>query len=42
MIPPVRIAHDLAAVWARFEFLVAGKMDHCGTDLFNLIRTDGK
>ncbi|MBV8475296.1 MAG: nuclear transport factor 2 family protein [Acidobacteria bacterium] len=40
--PLVRIDHDLAVVWAPFEFLVDGKVDHCGTDLFNLIRTDGK
>jgi hypothetical protein len=39
--PLVRIDHDLAMVWARFEFLVDGKVDHCGTDLFNLVRTDG-
>ncbi|HVO61776.1 MAG TPA: nuclear transport factor 2 family protein [Terriglobales bacterium] len=40
--PLVRIDHDLAVVWAPFEFLVDGKVDHCGTDLFNLVRTDGK
>jgi hypothetical protein len=40
--PLVRIDHDLAMVWARFEFLVDGKLDHCGTDLFNLVREDGK
>jgi hypothetical protein len=40
--PLVRIDHDLAVVWAPFEFLEDGKVDHCGTDLFNLIRTDGK
>ena len=40
--PLVRIDHDLAMVWAPFEFLVDGKVDHCGTDLFNLVRTDGK
>jgi len=40
--PLVRIDHDLAMVWARFEFLVDGKVDHCGTDLFNLVRSDGK
>jgi Putative lumazine-binding len=40
--PLVRTDHDLAVVWAPFEFLVDGKVDHCGTDLFNLIRTDGK
>ena len=40
--PLVRIDHDLAMVWAPFEFLVDGKPDHCGTDLFNLVNTDGK
>jgi hypothetical protein len=40
--PMVRIDHDLAMVWAPFEFLVDGKPDHCGTDLFALVRTDGK
>jgi len=40
--PLVRIDHDLAVVWAPFEFLVDGKVDHCGTDLFNLVRAEGK
>ena len=40
--PLVRIDHDLAVVWAPFEFLVDGKVDHCGTDLFNLVRMDGR
>jgi hypothetical protein len=29
-------------VWVPFEFLVDGKVDHCGTYLFNLVRKDGK
>jgi hypothetical protein len=40
--PLVRIDNDLAVVWAPFEFLTDGKVDHCGTDLFNLVRSDGK
>jgi hypothetical protein len=40
--PLVRVDNDLAVVWAPFEFLVEGKKDHCGTDLFNLVHTDGK
>ena len=40
--PLVRIDHDLAVVWAPFEFLVDDKVDHCGTDLFILVRTDGQ
>jgi hypothetical protein len=40
--PLVRIDNDLAVVWAPFDFLVDGKIDHCGTDLFNMVRIDGK
>ena len=40
--PLVRIDNDLAVVWAPFDFLVDSKVDHCGTDLFNLVRVDGK
>jgi hypothetical protein len=40
--PLIRIDNDLAVVWAPFEFLVDGKVDHCGTDLFNVVRKDGK
>jgi hypothetical protein len=40
--PLVRIDNDLAVVWAPFEFLVDGKVDHCGTDLFNAVRADGQ
>ena len=40
--PLVRIDNDLAVVWAPFDFLIDGKVDHCGTDLFNLVRVDGK
>lgn len=40
--PLIRIDRDLAMVWAPFEFLVNGQVDHCGTDLFTLVRTDGK
>ena len=40
--PLVRIDNDLAVVWAPFDFLVDGKVDHCGTDLFNMVRVEGK
>jgi hypothetical protein len=40
--PLIRIDHDLAVVWAPFEFLVDGTVDHCGTDLFNLVHAEGK
>src|ERR1700730_10394255 len=40
--PLIRIDNDLALVWAPFEFLIDGKVDHCGTDFFNLVRKEGK
>lgn len=40
--PLVRIDNDLAVVWAPFDFLVDGKIDHCGTDLFSLVRQNGR
>jgi Putative lumazine-binding len=40
--PLVRIDNDLAVVWAPFEFRIEGKLHHCGTDLFNLVRNNGK
>src|SRR5580704_13755467 len=40
--PLIRIDNDLAVVWAPFEFQVDGKVDHCGTDLFNLVRQNGR
>lgn len=40
--PLVRIDNDLAVVWAPFDFLVDGKVDHCGTDLFDMVRVDGQ
>ena len=40
--PVIRIDNDLAVVWAPFAFTIDGKVDHCGTDLFNLMRVDGQ
>lgn len=40
--PIIHIDGDLAVVWAPFDFLADGKVDHCGTDLFNLVRVEGK
>jgi hypothetical protein len=40
--PLVRIDNDLAVVWAPFDFLIDGKVSHCGTDLFNLVRENGE
>jgi hypothetical protein len=39
--PLIRIDHDLAVVWAPFDLLVDGRIDHCGTDLFNLVQQNG-
>lgn len=39
--PQVHIDNDLAVVWAPYEFLVDDKVDHCGTDLFNMVQVDG-
>ena len=40
--PNVRIDHDLAVVWAPFNFFIDGKLDHCGRDLFNLTQKNGR
>lgn len=40
--PLVRIDDDVAIVWAPFEFLIDGKVDHCGRDIVQLVRVDGR
>jgi hypothetical protein len=40
--PLVKIDNDLAVVWAPFDFYVDGKVSHCGTDLFNLVRQNSQ
>jgi hypothetical protein len=40
--PQVHIDHDLAVVWAPFNFFIDGKLDHCGRDLFSLNEKNGK
>lgn len=40
--PLIKIDNDLAVVWAPFDFYVDGKVNHCGTDLFNMVRQDGE
>lgn len=39
--PLVRIDNDIAIVWAPYEFLIDDKLDHCGTDVVNLVRREG-
>jgi putative lumazine-binding protein len=40
--PLIRIDHEIAVVWAPYVFTIDGKVDHCGTDLINLIHRDGR
>jgi Putative lumazine-binding len=40
--PLIKIDNDLAVVWAPFDFYVDGKVNHCGTDLFNMVRQNGE
>jgi hypothetical protein len=40
--PLIRIDDDIAVIWAPYEFLVDGKVDHCGTDVANLVHQDGR
>lgn len=40
--PQVRVDDDIAMVWAPYVFLLDGKPHHCGTDVFNLARVDGR
>ncbi|WP_329741162.1 nuclear transport factor 2 family protein [Dyella sp. A6] len=39
--PLVRVDHDVAIVWAPYRFLLDGKLHHCGTDAFSMVRVDG-
>jgi hypothetical protein len=39
--PDVRISGLIATVWARYDFWIDGKLSHCGTDAFDLIKTEG-
>lgn len=40
--PEVRIRGDLALVWSRYDLSVGDTFSHCGTDLFELVRRDGR
>jgi hypothetical protein len=39
--PIVHIDNDIAVLWTPYVFLINGKLDHCGTDIVNLVRRDG-
>jgi hypothetical protein len=36
--PAIETDGSVAMVWGNFVFLINGKVDHCGTDHFNLVR----
>ena len=38
----VHVDGDVATVWAPFEFLVDGRVDHCGRDIANLVQIEGR
>lgn len=40
--PLIRIDGDIAMVWAPYEFLINGQVKHCGTDVVNLVRVEGR
>jgi hypothetical protein len=40
--PVVRIDDDIAIIWAPYEFTLEGKLDHCGTDVINLVKRDNR
>ena len=40
--PAIEIDGDIAMVWSPYVFLVDGKLSHCGTDHFDLVREAGQ
>ncbi|HEY4150385.1 MAG TPA: hypothetical protein VGM41_15710, partial [Chitinophagaceae bacterium] len=38
----IRIDGALAIVWAPYQFFYNGKLNHCGADSFQLVRSNGK
>lgn len=40
--PAIESDGDVAYVWARFVVTKNGAIDHCGYDLFDLVREDGR
>jgi hypothetical protein len=39
--PQILIDDDIAVIWAPYEFLINGVVDHRGTDIVHLVRQDG-
>ncbi|HJP76011.1 MAG TPA: nuclear transport factor 2 family protein [Pseudonocardiaceae bacterium] len=40
--PTVLIDDDIAMVWTRYDFLVDGELHHWGTNIFSLLKRDGR
>ncbi|MGQ0589744.1 MAG: DUF4440 domain-containing protein [Sphingosinicella sp.] len=40
--PEVRVHGDLALVWSRYDLWIGDSFSHCGTDLFEMVRRDGR
>lgn len=40
--PAVEIDGDIAMIWSPYVLLVDGKLAHCGTDHFDLVRENGQ
>ena len=40
--PAIEVDGDIAMVWSPYVFTIDGKVDHCGTDHFDLVREAGR
>lgn len=40
--PAVEVDGDIAMVWSPYTFRIDGKLHHCGTDHFDLVRENGR
>jgi len=40
--PVVHVDNNIAYIWTRFDFVLNGKIDHCGTDSASLVKVDGR
>src|ERR1700754_2452482 len=40
--PIIHLDNDIGVLWTPYVFLINGKVDHCGTNIVNLIRRDGR
>jgi len=40
--PLIRIDHDLAMLWARYDFFIDGSLHHVGANIFSLLKRDDR